>query len=242
MNKQLQGYITLESVTAMVENNTIYIPTIVEHVDLCEYHGDARSFGYLFDDGLCTIVHYEAAVGVLAEDTLDLFFQSKNKPHAPSVGSGAIEPFEFPDEEFNSWQKNLDTSWAEKRYAEWESKGLIDDDETKEKWIADKLDCYHSWPAEWVDAYKQDKKEKNQPLGTLETIVKYDELTLSRDENGDYFFSTKYFDYGYLTKADKNSALEYIDFYHVFCEQNKAHKRLLAQINENILLLMSVER
>ena len=45
----------------------------VEHVDLNKYRGDARSFGYHFDDGACTVITYKQVVGILADDTVELF-------------------------------------------------------------------------------------------------------------------------------------------------------------------------
>jgi len=70
---QFEGYVSLKSLKPKIENGGIFFPISVEHVDMRKYHGDARSFGYNFDEGVCTVVKYEQVVGVLADDTIALF-------------------------------------------------------------------------------------------------------------------------------------------------------------------------
>lgn len=75
MNKetQLQGSYNINQVKPEVSRNGIFFPVSAEVVNLDKYHGDARSFGYNFDEGTCTVVKYEQVVGALAEDTIALF-------------------------------------------------------------------------------------------------------------------------------------------------------------------------
>lgn len=76
MHKEIQfnKYVNLKDLKPEVGQDGIFFPVaIVEHVDLDEYHDDARSFSYHFDDGYCTVVKYEQAVGTLADDTIVLF-------------------------------------------------------------------------------------------------------------------------------------------------------------------------
>jgi len=84
--EQINEYVELQDLKPKISNG-IFFPIAVEHKNLDEYHGDARSFGYHFDDGHCTIVTYEQVVGALAEDTesiLDSCAELKSymkKPH-----------------------------------------------------------------------------------------------------------------------------------------------------------------
>ena len=68
MELQFNEYLALDDVQVRVDKNGIFVPVDVEHKDLNRYHGEARSFGYNFDGGPCTIVTYEQVMGVLAED------------------------------------------------------------------------------------------------------------------------------------------------------------------------------
>lgn len=70
---QIEEYIGLEDLKPRIENGGIFFPVSAEHVNLDKYNGDARSFGYNFDDGSCTVAIYEQAVGALADDTVALF-------------------------------------------------------------------------------------------------------------------------------------------------------------------------
>jgi hypothetical protein len=80
---QYEGYIDLP--TKPLIDGGIFFPVSISHKDLSEFGGDARSFGYHFDDGACSIVKYQQVVGVLADDTLELIeeckaISSKKKP------------------------------------------------------------------------------------------------------------------------------------------------------------------
>jgi hypothetical protein len=70
--KQFNDLIELENIKPEVGKSGIFFPVNVEHVNLNKYHGDARSFGYHFDEGPCSVVTFEQVVGVLAEDTIEL--------------------------------------------------------------------------------------------------------------------------------------------------------------------------
>jgi len=70
---QYNEHVKIEDVKHQVSSNGIFFPVSIEHVDLDKFHGDARSFGYNYDDGHCSIVRFEQAVGTLAEDTIDIF-------------------------------------------------------------------------------------------------------------------------------------------------------------------------
>ena len=70
---QFEGFVAMNDLKPRVENGGIFFPVSVEHVNLNKYHGDARSFGYQFDEGSCTVAVYEQAIGVLADDTVGLF-------------------------------------------------------------------------------------------------------------------------------------------------------------------------
>ena len=72
---QYEGYFDLPNKPLI--NDGIFFPISIEHKDLSEFSGDARSFGYQFDSGACSIVKYEQVVGVLADDTLELIKECK---------------------------------------------------------------------------------------------------------------------------------------------------------------------
>jgi len=84
---QYDEYLSLDDLKPEISKNGIYFPVSVEHVDVNKFGGDGRSFGYEQDEGHCTVVKYEQAVGVLAEDTIELFLNCENrkrsmkKPH-----------------------------------------------------------------------------------------------------------------------------------------------------------------
>lgn len=88
MNKeiQLEGSHSLSSIKPEVSKDGIFFPISVTHVDLAQYGGDGRSFGYHFDEGHCTVIKLERVVGALAEDTIALFdecAEAKRNMHKP---------------------------------------------------------------------------------------------------------------------------------------------------------------
>ena len=87
-SKQFNEYVRLEDVKPEISKSGIFFPINVKHIDLDQYHGDARSFGYHFDEGHCTVVEFEQVIGVLADDTIEMFEECKKmknhglkKPH-----------------------------------------------------------------------------------------------------------------------------------------------------------------
>lgn len=70
---QLNGFVDITDLKPEISAKGIYFPVSIEHVDLDKYFGDARSFGYNFDDGLCSVVKYELVMGALADDTIEIF-------------------------------------------------------------------------------------------------------------------------------------------------------------------------
>jgi len=240
MEKQFEGYLNKAEIKVAFEGNAIFFPVSVEYVNLNKFNGDARSFGYHFDDGYCTVVEYEKAVGALADDTVALIRLQKNKPRSPSVGIGAIDTFEHSADVANSWKVGLSTDWAESRYQQWLKEGLVDDGETKEEWIASELNSYHSWPMEWIQKYNEHREQLNSPIGELSVVLKHEELTLFKDESEQFFFETKYYDHGKRQKADPQSAKAYIDLYKIWQEQVRAYSALSVQVDENLKQLQTV--
>jgi len=70
--EQYNEYISLRDMKPEIGKSGIFFPVSVEHIDLDQYHGDARSFGFCFDYGPCSIVTFEQAAGILADDTIAL--------------------------------------------------------------------------------------------------------------------------------------------------------------------------
>lgn len=85
--EQFNEYLELNNIKPEISQKGIFFPISVEHINLNQYHGDARSFGYDFDDGQCTVVTYEQVIGILAEDTIAMFAECEEikkymkKPH-----------------------------------------------------------------------------------------------------------------------------------------------------------------
>lgn len=89
---QIDEYVSLCDLKPEVSSGGIYFPVAVEHIDLNKYHGDARSFGYNFDDGPCSVIKYEQVVGILADDTVEMFLEcSKLKKHNKKPNSDLLE-------------------------------------------------------------------------------------------------------------------------------------------------------
>lgn len=173
---------------------------------------------YIEEDGLCYSLHvdvgwwseikYAYTVGSLTDDTIALI-QSLEKPEPPYRPSSNV----FSDDVRNAWKSDLDNTWAEDRYNEWLADGLLSDGETKAQFIADQMDNYHLWPHEWQVAYKAHMEKLNAPVGTKKELVYDGTLSVFSDDDGNYFFSTKYYNYGALTKADKQDAMRYLSEY-----------------------------
>jgi hypothetical protein len=86
---QYEGY--LELPTKPLINNGIFFPVSIEHKDLSEFGGDARSFGYQFDEGVCSIVKFEQAVGVLADETFELIKECQAIASKPTPSFSLLE-------------------------------------------------------------------------------------------------------------------------------------------------------
>ena len=70
MEKQFQENIELTDVKPFFDNSGLYIPVSVSYDNADKYHGDARSFGLNYESGNVSIVSYEKATGVLADDAV----------------------------------------------------------------------------------------------------------------------------------------------------------------------------
>lgn len=235
INRCVPGKYALYEVKPKVESNRILFPasTNVEYVE-----EDGRSFGYPVDYGWVTNIEYDFTVGALTEDTIALHSSTK-APQAPSQGIYPIESYDFSEDERNAWLEGLDRSWIEEEYLTYLDKGLISADESKECFTQDRLENYHLWPTEWKAVYEEAWRNLNMPKGEKSQILVNGALTLYSDENGDYFFSTKYHDHGKITKADKESAQEYIEDFSVYQEAFLEYKRKCKTIKTNLELLKS---
>lgn len=232
-NKSVPGRDSLEDLAPVITDTQILFPVSASSVYI---HEDGRSFGYPVDDGWVTNIEYDFTVGALTEDTIALS-RSLKKPITPANGVHPIDVYDFTDAELNEWRVGLDVGWAEEQYNTWLKKGLVDEGETKEQFVQNLLDCYHSWPQEWRSVYNSSWEKLNAPVGARKTILINDALTLYSDDAGDYFFSTRYHDHGAITKANKEAALEYIEEYEVYQAALKEHGRKLQLLKENLDLL-----
>lgn len=233
MEEIIAGKMNLNEIKPKIDEMKILFPIDVK----CEHiEEDGLSFGYPVDCGWVTIVKYDYTVGALTEDTIALK-KSLKKPKRPHSGIYPIKSYEWTDEELNGWMVGLDSTWAEKQFREWEQEGLIDEDETMDEWIKDRLENYHCWPQSWKTKYDTYWAKLNTPKGHVEIILKNESLTLYQDQNRDFFFETKYHDYGRIQKADKKDAERYInDFAKYQVELEKYYKRA-KQLKQNLDLL-----
>ena len=229
------GKLSLHELKPKIESSRILFPLSVSSKYIEE---DGLSFGFPVDFGWVTEINYDFTVGVLTEDTISIFRALKMPKH-PSQGVQPIETYSFSESELNAWREGLDQGWADARYQEWLEKGLVDEGETKEQFIANELDCYHSWPIEWRAAYDKARGKMNAPIGEKNTVLVNGDLTLYSDDNEDYFFSTKYHDHGNITKADNVAAQEYIGEFEIYQAALVEHKRKLSNLRENLELLRS---
>lgn len=232
MKKIYEGSNDISHFMPIINNNAIFFAVDTKTVNTDEFHGDARSFGYPVDEGIVTVVTYDYAVGVLAEDTIALI-QSLKKPKAPSAGIHPMDGYKFKDEQLRSWEEGLDPSWAEKDYYEWKAKGLIDN-ETKTEWIKDRKESYHCWPESWKKAYNEHGDTLNKFSGVGKIVLNNGKLTLYQDDNNDFFFATKYHDHGKIHKADKTDALQYIEKYKIYMAALKKYNELSAVAMDNM--------
>lgn len=230
------GTLEKDEIRPRIKSNTICFPINVQYENTDKYGGDARSFGYPVDDGDVTIVKYDCTVGALTEDTIALFNSMKTAPRRPSSGVCPIDAPEYSEEELGSWKKGLSEEWAEARAEEWIREGLISEDEKKEE-IKDALENYNCWPIDWQTAYDEHRKNLNSPAGELRLVLTNESLKLYQDEREDFFFQTKYHNYGKIEKADKAAALDYIDEYEVYVEAMKEKGRKNQIIKANLDLL-----
>lgn len=227
------GRFALEDLKPSIEKNRILFPILAT----CEYvEEDGLSFGYPVDDGWVTIVKYDFAMGILVDDTISLA-KNLERPSAPSCGISAIDSYDWSDEDADFWKIGLDSKWVEDEYNEWLEKGLIDSGESKDEWLTDSLENYHCWPTEWKQAYNKQSAELNAPVGSKEVVLVNDALTLYKDENKEYFFTTQYFNHGKITKADLGSAEEYIASFKTYEAEMVTYRNRQKQLSENLTLL-----
>jgi len=233
IKKVKTGRFALENLAPAIERNRILFPISAT----CEYiKEDGLSFGYPVDDGWITIVEYDFVMGALTDDVIHLINNLK-KPSAPSCGIGAIDTYDWSAGECNLWKVGLDSKWAEDEYNNTFEKGLINCSDSKEKWIADQLENYHCWPTDWRQAYDSYHEKLNTPVGSKEIVIVNDSLTLYKDEKGEYFFTTQYFDHGNITKADLDSAEKYIASFKAYEAEMVTYQNLRKQISESLTLL-----
>jgi hypothetical protein len=233
IKKIVPGKIQLQDLKPRVEDSKILFPLSVSSEFIQE---DGFSFGYPVDSGWTTTIEYDFTVGILTEDAISLI-KSLKKPNPPARGIYPIETYDFSDDQLNEWKIGLDTSWAEERYQEWLKGGLQSEGETKEQFIENELDCFHSWPTEWKLAYEATKEKLNTPYGKTQKVVVNGPLTLYTDDNGEFFFKTQHHDHGVMTKADKAAAIEYIEefrVYQVFLDNYNEKANHLAEIIEQL--------
>jgi hypothetical protein len=102
---QYEGYINLPAKPLISDG--ISFPISIEHKDLSEYGGDARSFGYHFDDGFCSIVKYEQVVGVLSDDTFELIEECKAIASKPKPSYNLLEIDESANPIFDATASEL---------------------------------------------------------------------------------------------------------------------------------------
>lgn len=232
IKKCIAGRTSLDELKPVIENNQILFPVAAKPEYIKE---DGRSFGYPVDEGWVTEITYDYTAGALTDDTIAIFEAIKEiKPKNPGSGTFAIEPFEFTKEQTNKWREGLSTNWAYDWYEDSLEKGLVDDGETKEQYVSDLLNCYHSWPPEWRKAYDNALHDLNSPASETEVVLQNEELTLYSDSSGDYFFKTSYYNYGALTKACKHSAESYIAKFEAYQEALQHKVLLLRKAKQNL--------
>lgn len=127
----------------------------------------------------------------------------------------------------------LDRAWLDTNYEELLDKSSV----VKEDWIKDQLENYWCWPTEWREAYDQHRVLLNTPVGSKTVVLFCGSLTLYEDERCDYFFQNKYYRHGALTKADKNSAKEYITNFKEYKIDLSQYKEASNQLAYNLNLL-----
>ena len=233
--KCVPGKVSLQELKPTIEGNQILFPVSVSGQYVKE---DGRSFGYPVDDGWVTNIQYDFTMGVLTDDTIALVKYLK-APQSPSQGVSPMDTYDFPESDLNQWREGLETAWAHEQYHEWLAKGLVDQGETEDQFVTDLLDSYHSWPHDWKMAHGANWKTLNTPVGEKKTVLVNGALTLYSDENEDYFFETKYHHNGHITKADKESATEYMLDFEIYQAALAEHRRKVAIINSNIEALRS---
>ena len=233
MEKIIDGKYELYDIKPEIHKFQIFFPVEIKHEYIEE---DGRSLGYPGDSGWFSIVKYDYAIGALVDDTIALI-QSLNKPRAPHSGICPIKGYHWSDNELDSWKKDLDPAWAEAQFKEWKQEGLIDENETEESWIKDRINNYHCWPQEWKKVYDKQREQLNKPNGKTEIILKNKSLTLYQDEIGDYFFTTSYHDYGRIQKADKKAAEKYRDEFKTYQTEFEKYKVKMKLINANLKIL-----
>lgn len=230
IEKTISGHILLSELKPIIEDCRILFPVSVEHIYVEE---DGRSFSYPVDEGWVTEIKYDFAMGALAEDTIDLARSLRNRPQSPGCGTYAIDEFEWPEDQLNAWMVGLDRAWLDTDYEELLDKSSV----VKEDWIKDQLENYWCWPIEWRKACDQHRALLNTPVGSKTAVLTCGSLTLYEDERCDYFFQTKYYNHGALTKADKESANEYISNFKTYKIELSQYKASEKQLIHNLNLL-----
>lgn len=230
IRKTVAGRYSLDDLKPSIKSDRILFPVSVEQIYVEE---DGRSFSYPVDEGWVTEIKYDFVMGVLADDTIDLAQSLKNRPQSPSCGMYAIDEFEWTEEQRSAWMVGLDLTWLDTNYEELLDKSSV----VKEDWIKDQLENYWCLPTEWRAAYDRHITLLNTPTGSKTVVLVFDELTLFKDESGDYFFQTKYFCHGRLTKADRCSAEEYIIDFKEYEVEKTRYQASVRKLAENLALL-----
>jgi hypothetical protein len=220
-----------------IEANQIVFPISIEVVNTNKYDGDARSFGYPCDEGLCTEVTYDFAVGTLSEDTISLAETLQKDKHL--LKKPDVENMYDRVELSEDWKKELSTQWLKDKIREWLEKGLIDESETEEMWKND-IDNYHCWCQEWKDSYNTAYRELNEIDTTKEKMVLSFGSTNIYKKEGLFYSCSDYYNHGKTSLLDTDNidlAIESVKSYN--CNV-KALNEKSKQLENNLELLKSL--
>jgi hypothetical protein len=235
-NKIHVGVINLDEINPIFESNRILFPISVKVINTDKYHGDARSFGYPVDEGMCTEVIYDYVVSIMAEDTIALVNSVKDrsrmlkKPRLLDI----YDVFDIGDE----WKKGLNTAWLEEEIKEWLDEGLITESEIDEKREND-LNNYHCLCQEWKDAYDHATDKVHKIDRQKAKLISDFEGTKVYKYNGKYYFSNKYYDYGNTCLLDTEDVDIYLDAIKSYRANVSSINVMHTKVNENLQLLKS---
>ena len=181
IKKILEGEYHLEKIPTIIESARILLPVSAEIINTDKYNGDARSFGFPCDEGLCTAVEYNYHVGALVDDILSLIATKNNHRVA-----------EKPD--IRSHFYTLETS-----------KMLGD------KWFSDitKNDCrddngellsFYNWPIETQNKYNKKNSEIQVEVEKKgEIVFKFEDRVTVYKYKNHYFGKMPFWYHGKLS-------------------------------------------